>query len=521
MIALSFTIISAALDIVTIMLLRLLLKLVIGNGVAYFSLSNLILLFFYFAFAFPLRLSVSREAVKTVRRGGDVGAPLKPGLLISVPGAVVSALLMILLSGFLSEKAFLQPYLFLSLVTLIPGLAALILSSAHLGILDAVSAPGSFFVRKLARILLLVVPAYLGSVFGKKYGASIALILLNEKEGEVLGSAGAVLGMSLGLLVIMTACFVITPLKLRKAERKSSVSMDTARIAPTPSIVSTLIPETGAGGVFMICVILCFARCSRLEGMGVTFLTRIFGGTDSFIFICISLAMGVASLFLIKPLDTLESDERKKYRARLSRSVRYATAMSLPFASFCGALSAPLHNVLTGSADLPGFVSVLSFMAVPGSVVFLLFYITSFEEMSYFRGLLAVLAASLLSLAAGITYMGRGGQGSAYGVMIVFLLAPVLSAVVLFMLKYTSGRDRIRGGDIVTPLLAGVILTVISVLLRLLIAYLAGPLTAVIICTVLNYFIWIILMRVFGILSAGFLGKLPGGGIASLFGDDR
>ena len=54
MIALSFTIISAALDIVTLMLLRLLLKLVIGNGVAYFSLSNLILLFFYFAFAFFL-----------------------------------------------------------------------------------------------------------------------------------------------------------------------------------------------------------------------------------------------------------------------------------------------------------------------------------------------------------------------------------------------------------------------------------------------------------------------------------
>ncbi|MCR5304839.1 MAG: hypothetical protein K6E33_09800 [Lachnospiraceae bacterium] len=521
MISLSFTLISTAADICAFMVLRLILRPLIGEGTVYFSLAQDMFLLFYLGYAVPLRFSVCRESMKVSDRGGDPENILKPCVGIGVLIGILYCLLLAVFAEIISVKLFSMPYMYLSVLMTAPAVLLTMIACPFWAVVDAFTDAGAYMIRTLVRFVLIPVPSYIMALMGRNYGSKISQILMNPKEAEILGSAGAALGFSAGFLLIAVFYFILTPSALRKSRKKTPVAIDPKKIPALPSVLSTFLPAVFPGNVFMACVLVLLSFCGRSEEVTITDIFWVVVGLDPYVIITAGLACCVASLYMVHPMETVSSNERKKYGPRLSRSMRYAMAFSAPFSAVCCALAVPLQRLTVGGNDIPGYIQIFLAVLAPLAMITMMLYFVSFEDYTYPMATIVITASFIFAHLAGLVFFDRAKGNGPYIIVLVYCLGFVLSSVILVILRDISGRGRIRLRDLLVPLFAGIVLTVAAYIIRLLVDNLAGALTAVLVDIFLIYFIWLILMRVFRILSADTVERFPGGSIAIMFGGEE
>lgn len=469
-----------------------------------------------------IRYRVKREQYKNARKVFNVAFKL------SLLAGVLLAIILTLLSGFISDTLILEPMSKKAVFAIAPALVLLAFVNVFRGYFNGngfgVLVVHSQYIEKI----VMLVSASVGGKLMYDYGLKVSALLKNDMAAYAYAAQGVMAGIMIAEL--LTLIYLLIIFALYSGTWKKQLAKDSARRIESSAEISAML--FGNGFPMAVIVIICNAfmlidqrffnycmNCMGLEGKRAS-LWGVYYGKFAVVsgigtaLVCLALCGYVGKI-----ANAYEREEYGIMYDRIGSAVKTLCVWAMPIAVFMTVMSDVFINALyKGENDLAANI-----MRQGSVVVFFYALIYLFGQlmlkMHMAKEFLISLAVSLMLHLAALFLLVRVKLMGAYGVLyslIIFMGVLALLCFVFMARKLKYRQDWLH--SVLFPLLSSCAAGLLTMLLKKLLLPVLGNLPSLIISALIAAVLYIMLLIVTRVLNEAELSKLPFGSLWLAFG---
>lgn len=493
------------------------------TGMGYYAAVYELFLFILIFTGFFLPEAEAKSVRARMAKGqiNNAGKVLKCALLYGVITGIIFALICAGLSGFISQKLLLEPLCSLALFCISPAIFFASMAGAYRGYFEGI---GSAVPTLISKILEQIFSLGFGLIFTGiffNYGEKVGHLVQNSNYAAAYGVAGMAVGISAAQILILF--FLIFISRTFKASFRRQPSQDNSKVPDTyPQILLSFFSD-GLPHLLMLLFTQGSVFISMLLYVHYTsaHTTQNFAFQYGSFYAKFALVTGVFVCLLClqtgKPLSAI----RHQYGRGEQRGVRDIFFLALNSLCVYGVglafllctLAEPITKMLFGNMAGTIFLfQTCSFLLllIPCGIFFQLTLCSLGKQLLALKNAAIAFVVYIFSLVILLNVVHAGIASIAYGYMILFGLLTILNGMSLFrFLKFTPDFIRI----LALPALSGAICSMLAMLLSRALLEPAGALVTSLVCFILGFAGYFILLMALKSLGKRELSKMPFGGI--------
>lgn len=499
------------------------------NGMAYYAAVYEWVLFAVLIIGSFLPQAEARAVRSRMAKGQikNAGRVLKAALLFGVIAGAVCAGLQLVLSELIAEKLLLEPLAVFALWVIAPVLLLSVLISAYRGYFEGI---GTAIPTNISRIMEQIFSLVFGLIFGRifyDYGEKTGKLVQNADYASAYAVVGIAIGMVAAQLLVLL--FLVFINGTYSSSFKRQMSKDNSKIPESYTDILRSILITGCpymltslfiqGSVFADMV---FYK-HYIHDNTVQNYTIHYGSFYGKYAILIGLLVCAVGLLAAKPLAAVTHfHKREEYRAvkeHFAGGLHTFALYGIPAAVLLAVLARPVTDLFFGTANGTVFLLQVSsslVLLIPCALFFVLVLQSVGKQMLALRNCAAAFAAQTLAVLLFLNVLHLGIASVAYGYMVLFGVMAVLNGMSLFRyLKYSPEYIRI----FVMPFVSSAVCGVLVMLLEKALFEKAGGAVTSIVCLLLGFLGYFVLLFALHGISERELNKIAGGRLLLKLGE--
>lgn len=462
-----------------------------------------------------VRARISRGQIKNADR------VLKGTLMFAAGTGLLTSLLVVVFSAWISDALLLQPLLSLAVCVMAPTFFLSAVISVYRGYFEGIGTMAPTFI---SRILEQIFGIGFGLIFAKilyDYGEKVGKLKQNPNCASAYGVVGAAIGMvAAQLLVLIFLVFInksYNPaFKRRRLEYNSKIKESYTDIIR--SIIFGGIPQLAmmlfVNGPVFIDLLLYFHYTHKNTAQNYSLH---YGSFYEKYGILMGILICLLCFMMLKPLAAIvQFHRREDYRAvkdRFSGTLHAFCIYGIPIAVFLAFLAQPVTDMLYGTVKGTIFLLQVSsslLVMIPCAIFFNYVLQMIGKQILALRNCAVSFVVHVVFMLIFLKVMHLGIASVVYGYMVLFGLMMVLGGMTLFRyLKYSPEYIRMLGVPVMASLISGMLMMLLSKALF----KTAGGLITSIVCIVLGMAGYVVLLFALKGVNEKELSRIPGGTI--------
>lgn len=457
----------------------------------------------------------------------NAGRVLKAALLFGLTAGAVCAALQLVLSEFISEKLLLEPLAVLALWAMTPVLLLSVLISAYRGYFEGI---GTAVPTNISRVMEQIFSLVFGLIFGKifyGYGEKTGRLVQNDNYASAYAVIGIAIGMAAAQLLVLL--FLVFINSTYSSSFKRQMSKDNSKIQESYADILRGILVSGCP--YMLTALFIqgtvfadmFLYKHYIHDNTVQNYTIHYGSFYGKYAILIGLPVCIMGLFAAKPLAAVAYyHKREEYRAvkeHFAGGLHTFALYGIPAAVFLAVLAGPITDLFFGTAKGTVFLLQVSsslVLFIPCALFMSAVLQSVGKQMLALRNCAAAFVAQTVAVLLFLNVLHLGIASITYGYMVLFVVMAILNGTSLFRyLKYSPEYSRM----FVMPFLSSAVCGVLVMLLEKALFEKAGGAVTAVVCLLLGFLGYFVLLFALHGISERELNKIAGGRLLLKLGE--